>query len=133
LNRRQIKALEAFVELENRPGGTSSAELARSLTLSRDSVHQLLLPLVRNGWVVAGRGRLGGYRVTPAASGVSILDVVSAFSSRGESSPNPGTPRWIRRLDSRAEKAYREVLSSVTVADMAEAVRAEREALTWAI
>ena len=133
MNRRQIKALEALAELENRPGGTSSVELALSLSLSRDSVHQLLLPLVRNGWVVAGRGRLGGYRVTPAASGVPILDIVSAFSSRGESSPNPGTSKWIRRLENRAEDAYREVLSSVTVAEMAEAVRAEREALTWAI
>ncbi len=133
LNRRQIKALEALIELENRSNGTSSAELARVLSLSRDSVHQLLLPLVRSGWVVAGRGRLGGYRVTPAASQASILDVVSAFSHRGAASPAPGTPAGIRRLENRAEEAYRSVLASLTVADMAGAIRAERDALTWAI
>ncbi len=133
MNRRQIKALEAIVELEHRTGDTSSAELALALSLSRDSVHQLLLPLVRSGWVAAGRGRLGGYRVTPEASGASILDIVSAFSHHGASSAFSGTPGWIRRLADRADEAYRGVLASITIGEIAGAMRAEREALTWVI
>ncbi|MGE5346915.1 MAG: Rrf2 family transcriptional regulator [Acidithiobacillales bacterium] len=133
LNRRQIKALEALIELENRANGTSSAELACTLSLSRDSVHQLLLPLVRSGWVVAGRGRLGGYRVTPAASQASVLDVVSTFSHRGSAPASPGTPKWIRKLEDRADEEYRGVLASITIGEVAGAVRAERDALTWVI
>jgi DNA-binding IscR family transcriptional regulator len=118
-------------------GGAGQGRVQQVMTfvnsLSRDSVHQLLLPLVRSGWVAAGRGRLGGYRVTPAASGASILDIVSAFSHRGATSAVPGTPGWIRRLEDRADQAYRGVLASITIEDMAGAVRAERDALTWAI
>ena len=125
--------MEALIELEHRSGGTSSAELASALSLSRDSVHQLLLPLVRSGWIEAGRGRLGGYRVTPAASRASVLDIVSVFSRGGEGPTSRGTSRWIRRLEERADEAYRKVLSSITIGEVAGAVRAERDALTWVI
>ncbi len=133
LNHRQLKAIEALVELQHRSGGTSSTELARALALSRDSVHQLLLPLVREGWIAAGRGRLGGYRATPAASGASVLEVVSVFSRNGAAPAAAGVPVWLRRLESRADEAYRKVFSSVTIGEIAGAVRAERDALTWVI
>ncbi len=133
LNHRQLKAIEALVELQHRGGDTSSAELARTLALSRDSVHQLLLPLVRGGWISAGRGRLGGYRVTPAASRASVLDVVSVFSRNSNAAPSADAPPWLRRLESRADEAYRRVFSSVTIGEIAGAVRAERDALTWVI
>jgi DNA-binding IscR family transcriptional regulator len=133
VNRRQIKAIEALVELEHRSGDISSAELARALSLSRDSVHQLLLPLVRRGWVAAGRGRLGGYRVTSSASRASVLEVVSTFSHRESSSASSETPKWLRKLEDRADKEYRGVLASITIGEIAGAVRAERDALTWAI
>ncbi len=125
--------MEALIELEHRTGDTSSVELARALSLSRDSVHQLLLPLVRSGWIAAGRGRLGGYRVTPAASRASVLDVVSIFSRGGAGPTSRGTSRWIRRLEERADEAYRKVLASITIGEVAGAVRAERDALTWVI
>ena len=133
MNQRQIKAIEALIELEHRSGEISATELARTLSLSRDSVHQLLLPLVRGGWIAAGRGRLGGYRVTASASRASILEVVSVFSRQGSGTASREVPRGIRRLEERADEAYRRVLSSITVGEVAGAVRAERDALTWVI
>ncbi len=103
--------------------------------LSRDSVHQLLLPLVRNGWVAAGRGRNGGYRATPVATGVTVLAVVSLFSREGRdpTPEDPASPRFVRNLDQRASDRYRQFLSSVTVGDLVAEVRAEREEPTYSI
>jgi DNA-binding IscR family transcriptional regulator len=136
LNTRQKKAVQALVELVYRAGpDVPSSQLAAWLSLSRDSVHQLLLPLVRNGWVAAGRGRNGGYRATPVAPGVTVLAVVSLFSRDGrEPAPeDPAAPRFIRNLDQRASNRYRQYLSSVTVGDLVGEVRAEREEPTYSI
>ena len=88
---------------------------------------------MRVGWVSAGRGRLGGYRVTPAAAKASILDVVSVVSRGGPGTASREAPRWIRRLEGRADEAYRSVLASITIGEIAGAVRAERDALSWVI
>ncbi len=136
LNTRQKKAVQALVELVYRAGpDVPSSQLATWLVLSRDSVHQLLLPLVRNGWVAAGRGRNGGYRATPVAPGVTVLSIVSLFSRDGrEPAPeDPASPRFIRHLDKRASDCYRQFLSSVTVGDLVSEVRAEREEPTYSI
>ncbi len=65
-------------------------DVARS---SRDSVHQLLLPLVRSGWVAAGRGRNGGYRRDARrARGDGPRGRLALRAGRG-ASPAPRTPR----------------------------------------
>jgi DNA-binding IscR family transcriptional regulator len=136
LNTRQKKAVQALVELVYRAGpDVPSGQLAEWLVLSRDSVHQLLLPLVRSGWVAAGRGRNGGYRATPVASGVTVLAVVSLFSREGRdpSPEDPAAPRFIRNLDQRASERHRQFLSSLTVGDLVAEVRAEREEPTYSI
>jgi DNA-binding IscR family transcriptional regulator len=124
------------VELSYRQGpDVPSGQLATWLGLSRDSVHQLLLPLVRSGWIAAGRGRNGGYRATPVAPTVTILAVVSLFSRDGrEPAPeDPNTPRFVRNLDQRATERYRHFLSSITVGDLVAEVRAEREEPSYSI
>lgn len=136
LNTRQKKAVQALVELVYRQGpDVPSGQLATWLDLSRDSVHQLLLPLVRSGWIAAGRGRNGGYRATPVAPGITILAVVSLFSRDGrEPAPeDPNSPRFIRNLDQRAAERYRQFLSSLTVGDLVAEVRAEREEPSYSI
>jgi DNA-binding IscR family transcriptional regulator len=111
-----------------------SGDLSRALSLSRDSVHQLLLPLVRRGWVTAGRGRLGGYRVSPAARTATAYDVIAVFARQGEGpSAHRGAPAWASRLEEQAVVAYRRVFRSITVGELAAEVRAHREALTWSI
>jgi len=111
-----------------------SGDLSRALSISRDSVHQLLLPLVRRGWLSAGRGRLGGYRVSPAARTATAYDVIAVFARNGEkTSPHRGSPSWASRLEEQAVTSYRMVFKSVTVGDLAAEVRAHRDALTWSI
>ena len=112
------------MELVYRAGpDVPSGQLATWLNLSRDSVHQLLLPLVRNGWVAAGRGRNGGYRATP----------VYSREGREPAPEDPAAPRFIRNLDQRASERYRQFLSSVTVGTLVGEVRAEREEPTYSI
>jgi DNA-binding IscR family transcriptional regulator len=111
-----------------------SGELSRVLTLSRDSVHQLLLPLVRKGWVTAERGRLGGYRVSPSARTTTAYDVISVFARLGEeSTAHRDSPAWAGRLEEQAVAAYRRVFKSVTVGELAAEVRTHRDALAWSI
>ncbi len=119
--------------LQHQGSDATSAKLARTLAISRDSVHQLLLPLARRGWVAAGRGRLGGYRAMPAAAKASVLEVVSAFSRDGAGGSVREAPHWLRQLERRADEAYGKVLSSITIGEIAERERAEKGALSWVI
>jgi DNA-binding IscR family transcriptional regulator len=113
----------------------TSTQLAVWLDLSRDSVHQLLLPLVRNGWIAAGRGRNGGYRPTPLAATTTVLSVVSLYSREGrEPAPEQATtPLAIQRLDGQLAETHRRFLSAVTIGALVVEVKAEREELTYSI
>lgn len=127
-----------MVELVLRPDReTSSVELARRLGTSRESVYQLLLPLVRAGHIRVGRGRNGGYRPATGAEDLPVADVVAPYGGVGtlgaESSHSPKDPPWIRDLSRRADEAYRRVLGGTTVGQLAAAVRASRQALDWEI
>jgi DNA-binding IscR family transcriptional regulator len=113
----------------------TSTQLAGWLDLSRDSVHQLLLPLVRSGLVAAGRGRNGGYRPTPLAASATALSVVSFYSREGRdpSSEQPSTPAAIQRLDRELFETHRRFLSATTIAHLVAEVKAEREELSYSI
>jgi DNA-binding IscR family transcriptional regulator len=127
---RQRKALEALVEIVAVPNqGKGAAELARSLGMSRESVYQLLLPLVQAGFLIGDRGRKGGYR---AAEGtvekpVSVLLGLSRDAKRGVG------PVWILRIERRAGKAILEVLDTVTLKDLLDEMNATRSAPSWDI
>ncbi|KAA0255176.1 MAG: Rrf2 family transcriptional regulator [Acidobacteria bacterium] len=124
-----------MVELLLRPEReTSSAELAEALGTSRESVYQLLLPLVKAGYVRAGRGRNGGYRSAPGAESLPVADVVAPYGGLGtESVLGQKEPPAIHELVRRADEAYRRVLDGTTVGELAASVRASREALVWEI
>jgi DNA-binding IscR family transcriptional regulator len=113
----------------------TSTQLAGWLELSRDSVHQLLLPLVRSGLVAAGRGRNGGYRPTPLAAPATVLSVVSFYSREGrDPSPEPSsTPAAILRLDRELFETHRRFLSGMTNAQIVAEVKAEREEISYSI
>ena len=113
----------------------TSTQLAEWLELSRDSVHQLLLPLVRSGLVAAGRGRNGGYRPTPLAATATVLSVVSLYSREGRDPPPEHTsmPAAVQRLDRELFETHRRFLSGVTIAQIVAEVKAEREELSYSI
>ncbi len=113
---------------------TSSAELAKALGLTRESVYQLLLPLVRAGYVDVGRGRNGGYRAASGAAALPVSEAMAPFSrDAGRNVHRTKEPPVIEELERRATEAYRRVFASVTVGEVAAAVRASREALSWEI
>jgi hypothetical protein len=128
---RQRKTLEAVVEIVTEPvRGRGSAELAKSLGMSRESVYQLLLPLVRSGLLIGDRGRNGGYRGAPGTASARLSDVLG-FPRNGEALPDG--PEWVSRIERLAGNAVLQVFDSVTVGDLAGEIRATRSAPTWEI
>ena len=131
LTARQRKTLEAVVEIVTDPArGRGSVELAKSLGMSRESVYQLLLPLVRSGILIGDRGRNGGYRGAPGTASARLSDVLG-FPRNGE--PLDDCPEWIGRLERLAGNAVLQVFDSMTVGDLAGELRATRSAPTWEI
>lgn len=132
LNTRQKKAIEAVIEIGSEPSGELPAtELARRLEVSKESVHQLLLPLVRAGLVVAVRGRAGGYRAAEGLRQASIASVTASFEA-----PRAGAAARfaaIDELEERAEGARQAVYEGQTVGQLVARARAERSVVSWDI
>ncbi len=115
-----------------RGGEMSSAEIAGRLGMSRESIHQLLLPLVRAGLVTAARGRTGGYRAAESLPSTPVATVVAPFEAAAPGPKAlPASP--VDAVEAEAEAARRAVLERVTVGDLLARVRAERGALDWEI
>jgi DNA-binding IscR family transcriptional regulator len=128
---RQRKTLEAIVEIVTEPvRGRGSAELAKSLGMSRESVYQLLLPLVRSGLLIGDRGRNGGYRGAPGAASARLSEVLGV--PRNAELPRD-CPEWLGRIERQAGTAVLNVLDSTTVGDLAGELKATRSAPTWEI
>jgi DNA-binding IscR family transcriptional regulator len=128
---RQRKTLEAIVEIVTEPArGRGSAELAKSLGMSRESVYQLLLPLVRAGLLIGDRGRNGGYRGAPGAASARLSEVLGLPRSL---EPSADCPEWLRRIERVAGDAVLDVLDSTTVGELAGELSAARSAPTWEI
>ncbi|MEV7291134.1 Rrf2 family transcriptional regulator [Streptomyces microflavus] len=99
-----------------------------------------LQALSRAGLVQSVQGKAGGYVLTRSPSLITVLDVVEAVDGpgpafvcteirqRGPMATPPEacpTPCAINRAMGRAEAAWREALSSITVADLADDVTAD--------
>lgn len=123
------------MEIGNEPSRElGSGEMARRLSLSRESVHQLLLPLVRAGFLVALRGRSGGYRAADGLLSASIAAITEPFEGaprRGAG--GPGGSRVLDELEADAESAHRAVLTRTSLAEVLARVKAEREVPSWEI
>jgi DNA-binding IscR family transcriptional regulator len=137
LTQRQKKAIEAMVEIGTDPGSDrSAAEMARSLGLSRESVHQLLAPYVRSGLLVAARGRTGGYRAGAGLLEVPLSAVLAPYagpSPRPPAEGRSGLDRLIDAVEAEAAGARLAVYDRLTVGVLVARLRAEREAPDWEI
>jgi DNA-binding IscR family transcriptional regulator len=137
LNLRQRKAIEAVVEIGTDPGSErSAADLAQQLGLSRESVHQLLLPFARAGLLVAVRGRTGGYRAGPGLLEAPLSAVLAPFaapSSRPSPAVGRGPARLVEAVEAEAAGARRAVYERTTVGQLVSRLAAERGALDWEI
>ena len=83
---------------------------------------QFLQQLKTAGWVTSTRGSSGGYRLAGGLSGLSLLEIAEAVGCGGggcsaESWPTPASHQ-LRQLWDQAADAYRDVLASITLADL---------------
>lgn len=77
-SRRTDLALQALRILAATPGSMPGSVLAKSIGTSVAFLPQVMSPLIQAGWVWSGRGPGGGYRITEAAEGAALLDVIEA-------------------------------------------------------
>lgn len=138
LTLRQKKAIEAVVEIGSDPGkDRGAAEMAGLLSLSRESVHQLLAPYVRTGLLVAVRGRTGGYRASAGLLGATLSEVLVPFGGAaprdGESARRLPLQRLVDEVEAESVAARLAVYDRLTVGDLVARLRAERQAISFEI
>lgn len=136
LTLRQKKAIEAMVEIGSDPGSErSAAEMAVLLALSRESVHQLLSPFVRTGLLVALRGRTGGYRAGAGLLETPLSTVLAPFGSPARHVGEGSSPleRLVDAVEAKAASARTGVFGRLTVGDLVNHLRSERQAIDWEI
>jgi Rrf2 family protein len=71
-------AIRALIALEPAGPRLKSGELAARLDATPAFMSQVMVPLVRQGWVDSGPGPTGGYQLTADLDGVSVLEVIEA-------------------------------------------------------
>lgn len=135
MNIRQKKALQVVVELALSPSqemrGTA---LAERLGLTREAAYQLLLPLVRLGFVEAGRGRNGGYRLTRRVLDASAWEVMAPFSSdTSHREQGSDVPSYVSDLAGMAHEAYRRTFTQVTLDALIRRAREANQVVTYDI
>lgn len=82
----------AGISLEGRLAG--SAEIAKDRQLSRVLVAKILTLLSAAGLVEGKPGPSGGYRLSRAASEISLLDVIKVFENPEDRIMCPFGPQW---------------------------------------
>lgn len=120
-------AIRAAAEMAAAPGKPHKAEsLAKSQGISVSFLETILGDLRRAGLVLSQRGRDGGHRLARDAADISVADVVRAetgnlfdiYGNRPEDMAYSGAAANLTDVWVAARSAYRNVLESVTLADM---------------
>ncbi len=108
-------ALDALVELQlhGNSGPVPIAVLARRRDIPVQFLEQLFAALRRAGVLRSQRGVGGGYSFARPASGISVLEIVELLDGP--------VGQGARGVFAEAAQAARAVLTSSTVADLAEA------------
>jgi Rrf2 family protein len=93
---------------------------------------QILLQLKAAGLVASTRGAAGGYQLVGSADAISLADVVDVFEGAEQESPpsnlqSSAGVHALRGVWSEADLAQREVLSSITLAQLLERARGRTE------
>lgn len=78
ITRKAELAVRALALLGASPERMKGADLAAALGATTAFVPQVVLPLVKAGWVVSDPGPLGGYRCIATLPEVSVLEVIEA-------------------------------------------------------
>ncbi len=116
-------AMMELASAANLPQPLALRDITQRHGIPQPFLVQILQQLKTAGWVSSTRGSQGGYRITADASNLTLLDIADAVGSQesgcsAESIPN-GASRQLAKVWDKAGNAYREVLASVTIADLA--------------
>lgn len=115
-------AMMELASTANRPQPLALREITQRHGIPQPFLVQILQQLKTAGWVTSTRGSQGGYRISPAAKHVTLLDVAEAVGCQeagcsAESVSNAAS-RQLMKAWNRAGDAYRDVLAAVTIADL---------------
>lgn len=124
-------ALRALIELAAEEGdkAVTADELGRRQDIPHGFLQSILGDLRKAGILLAQRGQSGGWRMARPADGVTMADViravdgplVSVYGVRPESVSYNGRAEVLKPVWVAARDALREVLESVTIAQLASA------------
>ena len=112
----------------------SSGELSKSVRTNPVVVRRILGDLSHAGLIVAERGKMGGFSLAHAASGISLFDVYRAVTGDEELVPLHDNPEnricpvsckvrgaLVKHLD-KAQSLYERELEKVSLADLEKAM-----------
>lgn len=117
-----LAMLELAATLD-RPQPLTTTEITQRHGIPQPFLVQILQQLKTAGWVTSTRGSQGGYRLVPTLKNLSLLDIAEAVSCQdsgcsAEPTPTPQSNE-LKRVWDEASDAYREVLASVTLRELA--------------
>jgi len=119
--------LRALVRLTERGGGpVTTAELAATIHAPTAYLTRTLRPLIDAGVLTARRGVGGGYTLVRDPATITLLDVlriVGGCAALHDDDDGAAPDGPIARVVARAEAECRRILSSVTLADVADPSR----------
>lgn len=120
-------ALRTLIFLAANPEGSTVGEIAEAFGISRNHLVKVVHNLGRLGYIHTTKGRSGGISLARPAADIIVRDVVQdtepgmdLLECFGDNSRCPITPACrLKGVMMKARKAFLDVLSGYTIADMA--------------
>lgn len=115
-------AMMELASTANRPQPLAIREITQRHGIPQPFLVQIIQQLKTAGWVTSTRGSQGGYRLSVSAKDLTLLDIAEAVGCQesgcsAEVTTNAAS-RQLKKVWDKAGDAYREVLASVTIADL---------------
>ena len=116
-------AMMELASTANRSQPLALREITQRHGIPQPFMVQILQQLKTAGWVTSTRGSQGGYRLAVAAKNLTLLDIAEAVGAQesgcsADSTPNAASRQLLKVWD-KAGDAYRDVLASITIAELA--------------
>lgn len=128
-------AMMELAAAEGRPEPMAIREIVSRHGIPQPFLVQILQQLKTAGWVASTRGSSGGYRLMPGLSGLTLLEIAEVIGCAeggcsAESLPNRSSNQ-LKRVWDDATRAYRDVLASVTLGEIAASSRENESAMFY--
>ena len=128
----------AMLELaaaQERPEPLAIREIVSRHGIPQPFLVQILQQLKTAGWVTSSRGSSGGYRLAKGLSGLTLLEIAEAVgcaeAGRSGDCSRTRASRQLMRVWDQAAQAYRDVLASTTLEDLARRAEESESAMFY--